>query len=427
LAELAAPSEAAAKLTTSFVVATSTLAPLAVFVSKALRKDSEEHNILKDLKPDWYPAIILTAVILCTLVAIASALALGRIDNSNSSETAKNRLGPLRQTGLLSASMLLFGVYTFLVNDWKPASIEVNLNVNTVDLVLPAFGFAGLIIIFFSAPLLIGPSVRSFSKDYRKTPVAAFTVLQSAFRSIGRPILALLTIAVLVGLLLKNNWIRDGSAGWAGSLPNVPNVSADDLAQYLFVFAGIIAFFPILAIAIIGARQIRRGTSAILERFWPSPPAPVVRIQEAPAISDKPANARPSGPFRPEREPGGSAENKPSPRITVGQILPWLVATIVGLWVLATYVYPLGSFEQSIWSYPVSHIIAVILIVIYGVALTAFPIRLGGWMVVVYGLASLLLCGHYLWEHNWGPAIYAGAFCIFTVSFARGRRDLGRE
>jgi hypothetical protein len=206
LGELAAPSENAGKLTTSFVVASSTLAPLAFFVSKSLRDEQKEASILKDITPDnYYHIVLLIAVSLCTFVAVLAALALRRIaiDNAKPLRTENCPPRPILRTGLLLASILLFGGYTFLVNDWKPVSIQINLETN--DLVLPGVGLCGLVVVFCSIPLIIGRSIRNLSEAYLIVPVGIVRLLQDAIRSIGPVILAILIITGVIGFLVKND------------------------------------------------------------------------------------------------------------------------------------------------------------------------------------------------------------------------------
>jgi hypothetical protein len=413
LAELAAPSEEAAKLTTSFVVATSTLAPLAVFVSKALSKDPEEHNILKDLIPNWYHSILLISVIVCTGVAISAALALGRIgiNNSESSQPSKNPPGPFERTALLSASIFLFGGYTFLVNDWKPPNVEVN--VNAIDLVLPTVGFIGLISIFCWVPWIIGPSVRSYSVAYRKGSLDVIKRLRKAVPSTGPAILALLIISLLGGLLLQNHWVPAGFAeSVRGLLGSFLDVSADDLARLLFLFAGIIAVFAFLAILILAAFAILNWLRPPLV---PQPPQPLTRTESEPStpLVSAPLTAhsrRPPPPSTPQR-----------PQITIAQMLLWLVATVTGLWVLAMSVSPQSGWLQGL----PSQVIATILVAIYGATLIGPLARMSRWMVVIYGLLAALACFWDLWSEfsnssagSPAPAVYAGAFFLFTVSFA---------
>jgi hypothetical protein len=315
LAELAAPSENAAQITTSFVIATSTLAPLAVFVTKALGEDPQEHNtILKHFVPNWYPIIIVTAVAVCTVVAILAALALGRIANKNSeaSKTVNNSPGLFERT-LLSASILLFGSYTFLVNDWKPPKFESN--VDMIGLVLPTVGVVGLIVIFCSVPWIVGPSVRSYSEAYRKGAVDVLPLLKRGFPSTGPVIIALAVIAALGGLLLRNHWVPVGLLqGVRGLLGKSLYVSAHDLARLLFLFALIIVVFLLVAILVLAA-------SAVLNSRRPPPAPPPQRPQASKQSEPSTGRVAPSR-LRPPSPPP-TPQPPQQPQISA-QILDWL-------------------------------------------------------------------------------------------------------
>jgi hypothetical protein len=246
LAELAAPTENAGILTTSFIVATSTLAPLAVHASKAIFEGPKEHNILLDFTTlDTFRVIISIGVALCTIVAFFAAFTLRStaVRTSKGSTAGSNPPGPILRVGLLIVSISLFGSYTFLANDWGPTKIPASVT----DFALPAIGFVLLMAIFCAIAAIVGRGVKRFLFAYQIEP--GLQLLSRLFRAIGPGLAAVVAIVVLAAVLLRKF---------------VNSATTDDLAYSLFLFAATFAFFAALGVLIVAIRLLRAGVLAIL-------------------------------------------------------------------------------------------------------------------------------------------------------------------